>query len=115
MTEALELRRKPKPREMFEENREAFNKAVRAGQAPDLRGHNLSDLDLRGFDLKNQDLSNTYLRGANLSGLDLSGANLAGASIKNARISGCYFPLDLSSAEILMSLNYGTRLRSRKT
>ena len=48
-----------------------------------------------------------------LRGLDLRQACMEGASIAHAQISGAYFPADLSADEILMSLNFGTRLRYR--
>ncbi len=38
---------------------------------------------------------------------------MEGASIAHAQISGTYFPEALSADEILMSLNFGTRLRYR--
>ena len=109
-----DIKRQPKPKMMFEENRDSFNKLVREGKTPDLRGQNLSDLDLTGFDLKNADLSGAYLRAANLSGQDLSQAKLEGASLKQAKISGCLFPDDLSAEEIRLSVDMGTRMRHTK-
>ena len=106
-----DVRKAPKPKELFEENREAFNKAVAAGQTPSFRGRNLSDLDLSGFNLRNADLTDAYMRGANLNGVDLSEAKLHGASLKNARISGCLFPMDLSAQEILLAVGTGARIR----
>ncbi len=109
-----DIRRTPKPKALFEENREAFNQAVAKGQVPDFSNQNLSDLDLCGFNLRNANLSGAYLRGANLGGQDLSWANLNGASLKGAKISGCLFPADLSADEIRLSVDMGTRLRQRK-
>ena len=109
-----EIKRIPKPKILFEENREAFNKAVAGGQVADFSNQNLSDLDLTGFNLKNANLSGAYLRGANLGGQDLSGANLHGASLKQAKISGCLFPPDLSAEEIRLSLDTGIRMRQIK-
>ncbi len=106
-----DIKRLAKPRELFEENREAFNKAVSAGKTFDFSGQNLCDLDLRGFNLKNANLSHCYLRGANLNGLDLSEANLNGASMKQAKVSGCLFPADLTAEEIRLSIDMGTRVR----
>ena len=36
---------------------------------------------------------------------------MEGASLAHAKISGVYFPVELSADEILMSFNFGTRLR----
>lgn len=109
-----EIKRTPKPKILFEENRDAFNRAVAGGQVADFSNQNLSDLDLCGFNLKNANLAGAYLRGANLSGQDLSGANLHGASLKQAKISGCLFPDDLSAEEIRLSVDMGTRMRHTK-
>lgn len=106
-----DIRRTPKPKILFEENREAFNRAVACGQRPDFSNHNLSDLDLTGFNLRTANLAGCYLRGADLAGQDLSEANLHGASLKNAKISGCLFPLGLSAEEIRLSVDLGTRMR----
>jgi len=106
-----DIKRTPKPSILFEENREAFNKAVAAGQMADFTNQNLSDLDLSGFNLKNANLNGTYLRGTNLGGQDLSGASLHGASLKNAKISGCLFPPEITAEEIRLSVDLGTRLR----
>jgi uncharacterized protein YjbI with pentapeptide repeats len=107
----MEIKRKPKPRMLFEENAAEFNKLVQEGKIPDLSNQNLSDLDLRQFDLTNANMTGAYMRGANLGGLDLTGANLDGASIKNAQISGCFFPRGLSATEIHLSQELGTRMR----
>ena len=40
-------------------------------------------------------------------------ALLEGASLAHAQISGAYFPVELTADEILMSVNFGTRLRYR--
>ncbi len=109
-----ELKRTPKPKILFEENREAFNRAVASGQVADFSNQNLSDLDLTGFDLRNANLSGAYLRGANLNGQDLSNAQMHGASLKQAKVSGCLFPADISAAEIRLSIDLGTRLRQAK-
>jgi uncharacterized protein YjbI with pentapeptide repeats len=106
-----EIKRSPKPRLLFEENADEFNKLAGQDQIPDLTNQNLSDLDLREFNLKKANLTGCYLRGANLGGVDLSEANLDGASIKNAQISGCFFPRGLSATEIGLSLLHGTRMR----
>lgn len=106
-----DIKRSPKPQILFEENKEAFNKAVSAGQLADFSNQNLSDLDLTGFNLKSANLNGAYLRGTNLSGQDLSCASMHGASLKNAKISGCLFPAEISAEEIRLSIDLGTRLR----
>ncbi|MDR2946559.1 MAG: pentapeptide repeat-containing protein [Candidatus Adiutrix sp.] len=106
-----DVKRSPKPQILFEENREAFNRAVEKGQRPDFSNQNLSDLDLSGFNLKTANLAGAYLRGANLNGQDLSEANLHGASLKQAKISGCLFPTNISAEEIRLSVDLGTRMR----
>lgn len=108
-----DIKRTPKPKVLFEENRDAFNKAVAAGQKPDFSNQNLSDLDLTGFNLRTANLAGCYLRGANLGGQDLSEANLHGASLKQAKISGCLFPKGLSAEEIRLSVDLGTRMRQQ--
>ncbi|WP_263144634.1 pentapeptide repeat-containing protein [Pseudomonas sp. RIT-PI-AD] len=87
-------------------------------QRPRDREVDFSEGDFRGLDLRRLDaaqvnFSGAYFRGADLRGLDLRQANLEGASIAHAQISGAYFPVDLSADEILMSVNFGTRLRYR--
>lgn len=70
-------------------------------------------LDLRKLDTEGIDFSGAYFRASDLRGLDLrelpSGASLSW----HAQISGTYFPAELSADEILMSVNFGTRLRYR--
>lgn len=38
---------------------------------------------------------------------------IEGASLAHAQISGAYFPVEVTADEILMSVNFGTRLRYR--
>ncbi|HHJ52773.1 MAG TPA: pentapeptide repeat-containing protein [Caldithrix abyssi] len=78
--------------------------------------NNLSGLDFRGSDLRglNADglnLSNSKFKQADLRGINFSTANLAGASLYGAKISGCLFPESIGAQEIMMSVQYGTRLR----
>lgn len=111
MDEAAEISNRPKPQLLAEERRDEFNRLAAAGQAPDLRGANLANLDLRGYALRGLDLSGAYLRGTNLSGQDLTGCNLKGVSLKGARISGVLFPENISPQEIRLSVELGTRIR----
>ena len=110
-----DIKRLPKPKILFEENKATFNKLVEEGKTPTFKDQNLSDLDLTGFELRNADLSGAYLRGTNLTGQDLSNAKMHGASLKNAKISGCLFPAGLSASEIRLSIDMGTRLRQIET
>ncbi|HCM04574.1 MAG TPA: hypothetical protein DIC30_01060 [Oceanospirillales bacterium] len=88
-----------------------FNQAREAGQECDLSGCDLRGLDLRNLIIKGMNLEDTYFRGADLRGIDFSGCNLNGASLADAKISGCYFPIELTPAEIELSVTMGTRLR----
>jgi uncharacterized protein YjbI with pentapeptide repeats len=106
-----DIKHTPKPKALFEENQEKFNREVAAGKVPDFTNQNLSYLDLTGFNLHNANLAGAYLCGANLAGQDLTKANLHGASLRQAKVSGCLFPAGLSAEEIRLSVDMGTRLR----
>ncbi|MFP6850197.1 MAG: pentapeptide repeat-containing protein [Pseudomonas sp.] len=77
----------------------------------DLSNGDFRGLDLRALDAQGINFTNAYFRGADLRGLDLRNSQLEGASIAHAQISGAYFPVELTADEILMSVNFGTRLR----
>ncbi len=79
----------------------------------DLCNGDFRGLDLRAIDARRINFSGAYFRGSDLRGLDLREALLEGASLAHAQISGAYFPAELSADEILMSVNFGTRLRYR--
>lgn len=79
----------------------------------DLSGGDFRGLDLRTLDAGGIDFRDAYFRGADLRGVDFRATQLEGASIAHAQISGAYFPAELSADEILMSMNFGTRLRYR--
>lgn len=96
-----------------EENIEAFNEEKRQSGAVDFTNGDFRGLDLRGLDAKSVDFTNAYFRSADLRGIDFREASLEGASLAHAQISGAYFPVELSADEILMSVNFGTRLRYR--
>ncbi|MCY1422318.1 Pentapeptide repeats (8 copies) [compost metagenome] len=76
-------------------------------------GGDFRGLDLRELNADGVDFSDAYFRSADLRGIDFRKANLEGASLAHAQISGTYFPVELSADEILMSMNFGTRLRYR--
>lgn len=78
----------------------------------------LSDADLRSVDLRKVDLTRVLLRGAylkeaDLRGQDLRNHDLEGCSLRNAKVGGVYFPENVRSEELLMSLQHGTRIRVR--
>ncbi|MGK8438060.1 pentapeptide repeat-containing protein [Ectopseudomonas hydrolytica] len=79
----------------------------------DLSGGDFRGLDLRNLDTEGVNFTDAYFRGADLRGLDLRKAKIEGASLAHAQISGAYFPVELTADEILMSVNFGTRLRYR--
>ncbi|MCK9797853.1 hypothetical protein BK634_23420 [Pseudomonas chlororaphis] len=90
-----------------------FNRERPQGQPIDLRGGDFRGLDLRDLNTDGIDFTDAYFRSADLRGLDLRDVPLEGASLSHAQISGAYFPPELSADEILMSVNFGTRLRYR--
>jgi uncharacterized protein YjbI with pentapeptide repeats len=92
---------------------EEFNRRSKAGEKSDLRGCDLRGIDLRGVDVANIDFSDCYFRQADLRGLDLRSCRMEGASLHAAHVSGAYFPLQLASEEIEMSVRLGTRMRQR--
>jgi uncharacterized protein YjbI with pentapeptide repeats len=94
-----------------EEKIEEFNKHKAAGKSCDLTNADFRGLNLQGLDAKGLDFSGSYFRSADLRGIDFSQANLEGASVHEAKVSGCYFPKEISSDEITMSIIRGTRMR----
>lgn len=86
----------------------------RAGQTEiDFHDCDFRGLDLRGLDAAGIDLSGCYFRAADLRGVDFSQANLSGASIAAAQISGCLFPSNISADELALSVDKGTRMRTK--
>ena len=90
-----------------------FNVERQGIEAIDFTGGDFRGLDLRELDPQGIDFTDGYFRAADLRGLDLRHTRLEGASLSHAQISGAYFPAELSADEILMSVNFGTRLRYR--
>ena len=88
-----------------------FNAKFEGAETVDLQNLDFRDLDLRGLEIAKLDLRGSYFRQSDLRGLNLSECNLDGASIHSAKISGVLFPKELSASEILLSLQFGTRLR----
>jgi len=112
MTDQVRISNDPLYQLLRAENIAAFNEAKKkANPLPNFAFCDFRGLDLRGMDASGLDLSSAYFRGADLRGIDFRQANMEGASIASTKISGCYFPIQLSAEEIVMSLNHGTRMR----
>lgn len=99
---------------MRKDNVAGFNQQRPQEGVVDMVGGDFRGLDLRQLNAQGIDFSDAYFRSADLRGLDLRDCKLEGASIAHAQISGTYFPVELSADEILMSMNFGTRLRYRR-
>lgn len=95
------------------ENIAAFNRQKPKDCSIDFRDGDFRGLDLRNLDASGIDFSGAYFRAADLRGLNLKDVPMEGASLAHAQISGVWFPPELSADEILMSVNFGTRLRYR--
>lgn len=90
-----------------------FNSQRPESGTVDMAAGDFRGLDLRELNAADIDFTDAYFRSADLRGVDLRTSLLEGASIAHAQISGTYFPVELSADEILMSVNFGTRLRYR--
>lgn len=93
---------------------EGYHRAIQGREVIDFRGADLRGCDMRNVDLSRVLLRDAYLREADLRGCDLRKHDLEGCSIYNAKISGAFFPDNIPAEEIRLSLEYGTRLRTRK-
>lgn len=103
----------PLYRLLRDENIAAFNAQRPKEGEIDLREGDFRGIDFRTLNAERIDFTDAYFRGADLRGVDLRSAKLEGASLAHTQISGSYFPAELSADEILMSVNFGTRLRYR--
>lgn len=113
-TKAPEIKNDELYRLLREGKIDEFNQRKANGESCDLSGADFRSVDLTGIDADGLDFSNSYFRMANLRGVDFSNANLEGASIHGAQISGVYFPIEITCAEISLSLEHGTRMRYKK-
>lgn len=112
MTNQVRIIDDPLYQSLRSENISAFNNAkAKTSPLPSFELCDFRGLDLRGMDADGLDLRSAYFRGADLRGIDFRNAQLEGASIAGTKISGCYFPKSITSDELIMSLNHGTRLR----
>jgi len=89
------------------------NELLDRGGRYDLTGAFLRGLNLQGLHVEGIDFTNAYFRLSDLRGLDLRACGMEGASIHGTKIHGAYFPPELSAEEVMMSVNYGTRMRYR--
>ncbi|HCP47075.1 MAG TPA: hypothetical protein DIU15_13600 [Deltaproteobacteria bacterium] len=101
----------PAYRALREGNSDLFQELTQDLETVDYSFANLGGVDFRKIDIGRVILRGARLKGADLRGLDLSGHDLDGVSLNGARISGVLFPRELSAAEILMSVERGTRIR----
>jgi len=89
-----------------------FNQRVAAGEVANLRGCDFRHINLQKLQTDGLDFSDCYFRQADLRGVDFANcSNFEGASIHGAKISGARFPKQICADEILLSLEYGTRMR----
>ena len=94
---------------------DAFHKNIEGRDDIDFSGSDLRGAVLKGANLSNVNLRNCYLRDADLSGQDLRNHDMDGCSLQRAKVSGTYFPSDISATEIRLSLEFGIRMRHRKS
>ena len=81
-----------------------------------LSGMDLSGMDLSGANLRHADLSGRDLSGMNLSGADLRGANLVGANLSGADLSGVnLLGANLRGANLTWANTSGADLRGANT
>ena len=96
-----------------EEKIKEFNIQKAKGGDLDFTGGSFRGLDLREMDADGLNLTDAYFRGADIRGIDFRKAKLEGASLADSKISGCFFPKELTAAEIRLSHEKGTRMRYR--
>lgn len=98
---------------LMEEKIKEFNIQKAKGGDLDFTGASFRGLDLREMDAEGVNFTNGYFRGADIRGIDFRKSKLEGASLADAKISGCFFPKELTAAEIRLSHEKGTRMRYR--
>lgn len=108
---APQIKKDPLYQLLREEKTEEFNKHKAAGKKCDLTNADFRGINLQGLDASGLDFSGCYFRSADLRGIDFTKSKLEGASIHEAKVSGCYFPIEISSDELTMSIIRGTRIR----
>ena len=93
---------------------EGFHSAIAQREIVDFSHTDFRGIDLRGADLRKVILRGCYLRDTDLRGQNLRHHDLDGCSFFHAKISGVWFPENLSAEEIRLTLEYGTRLRTKR-
>ena len=96
---------------LLSERIDGFNLKKKSLDLSKLAGKRYQGLDLRNLDAEDLDFSNSHFRNTDLRGIDFRRTKLEGSSFAGAKISGCYFPANLSAAEIGLSIDRGTRIR----
>lgn len=89
-----------------------FHRYSSEEQVVDFANADLRGVDLRKADLHKLILRGSYLKDADLRGQDLRTLDLEGCSLRNAKVGGAFFPENVRAEEILLSLQYGTRIRT---
>ena len=108
----MEMRKNRFHELLRDEKVDTFNKEMDTLDEPvNLENCNLRGVDLRKANLKSANLKDSYFKMADLRGVDMSEAQLNGASFNKARVGGVLFPKNVTSAEIRLSIEYGTRIR----
>ncbi len=108
----MEMRKNRYHELLRDEHITQFNREIKELKEPvDLENCNLRGVDLRHANLKTANLKSTYFKMADIRGVDMSDAQLNGASFNKARVGGVLFPKNVTSAEIRLSIEYGTRIR----
>ena len=92
-----------------------FHHYIHEDEIVDLSCADLSGVDLRKVDMRKIIIRGAYLKECDLRGQDLREVDLEGCSLRDAKVSGVYFPENLRAEEILMSLQFGTRLRKKQS
>ncbi len=99
---------------LIDGNIDRFNEERAKGLVPDFAKKNLRGIDLRRADLNGVNLRGAILSNTDIRGIDMYNCDMEGASMRAAKISGVFFPENLSAEEIMMSVQFGTRLRVRR-
>ncbi len=107
----MEIRHDPINELLREGKIDEANRLLASGTAHSLSNTDFGGLDLSGLNTCELDFSNSRFHLTDLRGLDLSSCNLQGASLMGAKVSGTLFPAHIPAQEIMMSLEYGTRIR----
>lgn len=92
---------------------ESFHRLTSERASVDFSGGDLRAVDFRKVDLSKLVLRGAYLKLADLRGCDLRHLDLEGCSMHQAKIGGTYFPEDVPAEEIRLSVQEGTRIRTR--